>query len=187
MRVHVLVALAPFAWPFSRRRSRRGFLRPNIGQGLSSARGPECGGDFFRGSSARKHHRRRRHPASPSSIPHAAPVTGREGGGLDVDAAFAINQQRSRSPFLQAQPRRVQVGRPMSIADHVHEPEEEGSGCHPPGRREDQVVATVSRPRAGRSARAERCRSRRREREFEIWQGPSAGGPPWCPRAFSGH
>ena len=25
------------------------------------------------------------------------------------------------------------------------------------------------------------------EREFEIWQGPSAGGPPWCPRAFSGH
>ena len=85
MRVHVLVALAPFAWPFSRRRSRRGCLRPNIGQGLSSARGPECGGDFFRGSIARKHHRRRRHPASPSSIPHAAPVTGREGGGLDVD------------------------------------------------------------------------------------------------------
>ena len=40
------------------------------------------------------------------------------------------------------------------------------------------MVATVSRPRAGRSARAERCGSRRREREFEIWQGPSAGGPP---------
>ena len=107
MRVHVLVALAPFAWPFSRRRSRRGCLRPNIGQGLSSARGPECGGDFFRGSIARKHHRRRRHPASPSSIPHAAPVTGREGGGLDVAAAVRhLPTGQPFSSFRQAQLRR---------------------------------------------------------------------------------
>ena len=80
----------------------------------------------------------------------------------------------------------------LPLVDHVLEPEGEGSGCHPLGRREDEVVAPASRPRAGRPARAERDTGHGVQgvrvkyghaRSLVLPTGPlecPGGMPPWC-------